>query len=114
MSRLNAMDESYLSVTLFNKPTLFTSMRIDRNTVPDSLFSYDIRHSDEDGGVAATIERFVVVNHMGTVITSEPLDFGKCGYIELDDEQCDLNFASDYDCRTITEYLKCLPGSSIR
>lgn len=108
MSQINALDETFNPVTLFDKPALFTCLRIDRDTVPSGLFAYDIRHTDSDDGIAGTIEKSVFVNQMGTVITSEPLDFGERGYIPLDDERGDLNFASDYNCSTIDEYQKCL------
>jgi demethoxyubiquinone hydroxylase (CLK1/Coq7/Cat5 family) len=102
MSQYNAMDLDYAPVSLFDKPALFTNARIDRDTVPDGLYAYDIRHGDD--GDAATVEKAVRVNHMGTVITAEPLDFGEADYIPLDYEECDLNFAAKHDCGTVAEF----------
>lgn len=106
MSQKNALIGNYDSVTLFDKPALFTCLRVDRSTVPSGLFAYDIRHND--GGMAASVEPRVSANHMGTIITSESLDFGKDGYITLNDDNCGLNFASNHNCTTITEYQKYL------
>ncbi len=52
----NAIAETYDPVTLFGKPALFTPLRIDRKTVQEGLFAYDIRHSDDDGN-AVTVEK---------------------------------------------------------
>jgi len=103
----NAIEETYDPVTLFNKPALFTVLRIDRNTVPEGLFAYDIRHSDDDGN-AVTVEKSVRVKHMGTVVFSEPLDFGEAEYLPLNDENGGLNFDCGHDCRTVAEYIRCI------
>ena len=102
MSQYNPMEETYDPVDLFDKPALFTNLRIDRATVPPGLYAYDIRHDDE--GRVATIENHVRVNHMGTVITAEPTDLGAAGYIEYGEDNYFLNFAGSHDCTTIPEY----------
>ncbi|MCO7114027.1 hypothetical protein NIB75_19790 [Bacteroides uniformis] len=53
-------------MTINDTPALFTDMRIDRNAVPEGLYAYDIRESD-DGDRLATIEPTVMVNHGGTI-----------------------------------------------
>ena len=40
----HAMAEPYEEITVCGKPALFTSIRIKRDTVPDGLYAYDIRH----------------------------------------------------------------------
>ena len=40
----NAMTERYEEITVCGKPALFTSIRIKRDTVPDGLYAYDVRH----------------------------------------------------------------------
>lgn len=47
----HAMTEHYEEITVCGKPALFTSIRIKRDTVPDGLYAYDVRHDDEYGGV---------------------------------------------------------------
>ena len=43
----NAMTEHYEEITVCGKPALFTSIRIRRDTIPDGLYAYDVRHDDE-------------------------------------------------------------------
>ena len=40
----NAMTEHCEEITVCGKPALFTNFRIKRDTVPDSLYVYDVRH----------------------------------------------------------------------
>lgn len=102
--RINAMEGTYDPVSLLGRPALFTCLRVDRGTVPDGLFAYDIRHGDN--GNAATVEKNVGVNHMGTVILSEQIDFGKKDYISLNDKNGGLNFNGEHDCVTVAAYMK--------
>lgn len=76
-------------VEVFGKKGLFSNDRIDVDTLPPGLYCYDLRASDEDVGIPATIEESVTVNHAGCIITTEPMDFGDSDYIPLNDE---LNF----------------------
>lgn len=76
-------------VEVFGKKALFSNGRIDVDTLPTGLYCYDLRGSDEDVGIPATIEENVTVNHAGCIITTEPMDFGDSDYIPLNDE---LNF----------------------
>lgn len=70
----NAMTERYEEITVCGKPALFTSIRIKRDTVPDGLYAYDVRHDDECRGIPCEIAPFVMVNHWGTIILAEPLE----------------------------------------
>ena len=103
--KVNAMDETFSPVMLLNQPGLFTNARINRDTVPSDLYAYDIRH-DDDGGRAATVEKSVMVNHMGTVILSAPLNFGAETYIPLNEKNGGLNFTAEHECESISEYQK--------
>jgi hypothetical protein len=102
MSKYNAMEETYEPVNLFGKPALFTNLRLDRSTLPEGLYVYDIRSSSK--GRAAAIEPYVTIDHLGTVIASEAIDFGKKDHIQIDGERMVLNFAADHDCTTVTDY----------
>ncbi len=99
---VNAMEETYEPVELFGKPALFTNARIDRDTIPPGLFACDIREGDD--GRAATAEANVKVDHMGTVILAEPLDFGDNGYIDLTDENGGLIFSAAHNCDSISAF----------
>jgi len=45
---VNSKDEHYEVIELFGQQALFTNLRIDRATVPDGTYCYDIRHGDDD------------------------------------------------------------------
>lgn len=67
------------------KPVLFTNMRLDRDTVPDGLFCYDIRDSDDLDGSFAEVNSFVMVNHWGTILSREPFPLDEHGSYYPDD-----------------------------
>lgn len=58
--------------------------------VPKGLHIYHLRY-DDDNCEMQTLERKVTVNHAGSLVTAEEIDFGNQEYIELTDES-DLNF----------------------
>ena len=89
---LNAMTEHYEEITVCGKPALFTSIRIKRDTIPDGLYAYDVRHDDECRGIPCEIAPFVMVNHWGTIILAEPLDLPDDGRRYID-EDTDWNYA---------------------
>lgn len=62
----HAMTEHYEEITVCGKPALFTSIRIRRDTIPDGLYAYDVRHDDECRGIPCEIAPFVMVNQKRT------------------------------------------------
>lgn len=87
-SELNtpAQTEEELDVIeVLDHRALISNGRIKPEQIPKGLHAYDLRHSD-DGGRFCSIEPKVGVNHGGTVLMREVLDFGKDGYIPLDDD----------------------------
>ena len=50
MSRHDANRLTYDEVTIFGVPALFTDLRVDRATVPNGVYRYEVRYSDEYGG----------------------------------------------------------------
>lgn len=77
--------EDYELIELFGKPALFTNERLTPEDVPQGLNLYHLRRSDEDDRFAS-IEPEVSVNHGGSVLTDEKLDFGEKEFIEFKDE----------------------------
>lgn len=60
--------------SILNVPVVkVVSIRVPIDARAEDLFFYDIRHSDDDGFEPATIEKNVFVNHLGTLITTEPI-----------------------------------------
>ena len=82
----NAMTEHYEEITVCGKPALFTSIRIKRDTIPDGLYAYDVRHDDECRGIPCEIAPFVMVNHWGTIILAEPLELPDDGRRYIDED----------------------------
>jgi hypothetical protein len=80
----------YEAAEIFGAPALFTNSRVDRSDVTEGLHAYDIRSGDD--GELSAIEPIAVVNHAGTIITAEPLEFGCNGYIPIGDG---LNFLGE-------------------
>ena len=73
----------------------FTSMRIDRNTIPEGLHAYDVRHADFDtDNFICFIKDFILVNHFGTFVTPETIEGSDEGRPVIDYSFCPLE---EYD-----------------
>ena len=70
----DAYKTQFEHIELFDEPGLFTYSRINRETVPDGWFCYDLRGNDEDPNDPTTVEDRVAINHAGSVIFPKPLD----------------------------------------
>jgi len=81
---INIENDEYDLISLFGKPALLTNERLTDADIPKGLFCYHLREGDD--GRFATIEAKVTVNHAGTVITDEPIDFGEQGYISFTED----------------------------
>ena len=89
-----AMTEEKLDVIeVLDRRALFSNGRLMPEQIPEGLYAYDLRHSD-DGDRFCSIEPKVGVNHGGTVLMRDILDFGESGYIPLD-EDTEPNFLGD-------------------
>ena len=71
----------YQLMEIANQEALFSNGRFDRDSLPEGLFCYDIR--DDSYGNAARLEPSVVVNHFGSIVTRQPIEFPAEGYIDL-------------------------------
>ena len=91
--------EEFETMTVNDSPVLFTPLRINRQILPDGLFAYDIRESD-DGDRPATVEPVVTVNHGGTIISREEFPMEGRGGVEIED----YNFEGDP--MTLKEWLE--------
>lgn len=77
-------EETFDVVEVLEHTALFSNGRLSFEDIPNGLYLCDLREGD---GVAfAAVEPYVVVNHAGTLITKEPIDFGEKLYIELEDD----------------------------
>lgn len=73
-------EESSPVAVVQNKPFLFIDYRVDRSTVPEELYMYEIADGDGDG-CFARIQEGVLVNFWGTLIGPAPLELDECGSI---------------------------------
>lgn len=95
-------NEEYQQIELLGKTALFTNDRLTDEDVPQGMYCYHLRHSD-DGGRFCSVEPKVGVNHGGSVITKEPIDFGEQGYISFT-EDTEPNFTGEE--QTLGEFIK--------
>ena len=103
-SRLHNKDgigEKYQQIELFGKPALFSNGRIDRDKLPEGLYAYDLRGSDDDPGLPVTIQEHVVVNHAAAVIAAAPIELPEQGFLYLGEDG--LNFTGGE--QTVKEFL---------
>ena len=79
----------YEEVRFQNQPALFTSLWVKAAEVPEGLHRYEIRHED---GSPCQIARGILVDHYGTLLTSDPVQLSADGYLTISPE--DLVFSS--------------------
>lgn len=85
--RSNANDLSYYLVNMDSYFCAFHNNRIARSTVPESLFCYDVRDSDQTDGTFAEVQPSVLVNHWGTILVKEEIPMNEFGcYLPKDND----------------------------
>lgn len=109
MTRYSAMSESFEEVTIFEKPALFTNLRIDRSSVPKGYHLYEVRHDDDSLGNAVQIAKGILVNHWGTLITRNKIKLPPDGHLDIKPD--DLNYHTG-DCRSMKDYMRKYPVKS--
>ena len=81
----------YQEVEIFDVPALFSNGRVSSADIPEGMYCYDLRGSDDDPGMPIMVESHVAVNHAGSIITAKPLDLGEDGRLTLTEDE-GLNF----------------------
>ena len=104
--------EQYELIEVCGQKALFSNGHIPNSEVPDGMYRYDFREDvTGDDIYFAGIEPNVSVNHAGSCITKEPIDFGDDGYIQFSydtepnflgeemtvEEFADTDFSNDED-----------------
>lgn len=90
---------SFDGVLIFGKYCLFSDIRIDRSTVPEGCYVYDIRHGDEnDWTDPCEILPQVIVNYMGSIVTTErfPIEFSE-SFVTIDRDAGDWDLIENLD-----------------
>ena len=83
MTKVDARRERFEQVEVLGKNVLFTELRVDRDTVPEGLRCYELRHTDEDWGEPCELARGIMVNFMGTILTSDPYQLPPEGWLPV-------------------------------
>ena len=73
MNRIDARCLTYEKVIVFGKEMFFTDWRVDRKTIPEELFIYEVRHSDDNMFQPKEISEYIWVNYYGFLVSREPL-----------------------------------------
>lgn len=79
------LDEELDAVEVCGVNGVFANERIAEQDVPEELYKYDLRYSDERREFTS-IEKKVIIDHGGTVLLKEQLDLGPNGVIEFNEE----------------------------
>lgn len=73
MERYDARKETFEEIEIFDTLALFSSGRIQRESVPKGFYCYEVRHDDECMGIPCELSSHVLVNFWGTVISKVSL-----------------------------------------
>ena len=90
---LDATQETYAKLTLLGNPVLYTWSRVDRKTVPEGMYMYEIRHSDE-GTEPCQIGNWIMVNFYGTILSKAP--FNLIPSKTTNNAYCDFDYDTDW------------------
>lgn len=85
--------EKFDVVEVQEKLYLFTNMRVDRKTIPEGSFAYDVRDDCGDGEFAQ-VQPFVMVDHWGTIIGPAEIELDSFGQYQCNGE--DGSFTGEY------------------
>ena len=96
---VDARKERFELVEVFDRPMLFTCLRVDRNTVPKGLYLYEVRNDDDQCGIPVEIGRWIMVNHWGTLLSATPIKlepnrYNNNAYRHIDPEN-DWNYTGE-------------------
>ena len=98
MCKVDAQTEEYESFFILGQDALFTNARLDRTTIPEGLYAYDLR--DACDGNINELKDFVLVNHWGTVLVKEPIEGADKG-VQI--KPYDYNYIGDIT--TVDEFM---------
>ena len=76
MEVVDVQKEVLEEVELLGRTGYFTELRVDKETVPEGMHCYELRHGDDDG-FPVSVEESVRVNYFGAVLLAEELELGK-------------------------------------
>ena len=104
--RYDAMEEEFEEVTIFDKPALFTGVRLERSTIPQGYHVFEVRHDYDFQGHAVQIGRNILVNHWGSIITRDAIVLPRAGYLDIEPEA--FNYGTG-DCQSMAKFMAKYP-----
>lgn len=78
--------EIFIKVRVCGIECDFSDIRIDRSTVPEGRYHYEVANDDEGQGNPVRVRKGIMVNFFGTLISDVALLLGSDGVLWLDDE----------------------------
>lgn len=75
METVDVQKEVLEEVELLGRTGYFTELRVDKETVPEGMHCYELRHGDDDG-FPVSVEESVRVNYFGAVLFTETMELG--------------------------------------
>ena len=99
MAKNHAKDVAWEKVEVLGREGLFSCCRVDKETVSEGWYIYDIRHDDDCQGDPVQICKWVAVNHWGTLLVKEPFElepskFNDNAYLDINPEE-DWNYLGE-------------------
>ena len=85
MTRLDYREESFSQVSVCGILCEYNDMQIDRSTVPEGKYQYEVAGDDDSGGEPARVQWGIMANFFGTLISDKPLPVEDDGVLLLMD-----------------------------
>ena len=73
MVRYDARKETYEEIEIFDTRALFSAGRIQKDSLPEGFYCYEVRHDDECIRIPCELSSHILVNFWRTVISRVPL-----------------------------------------
>jgi hypothetical protein len=68
---------------------VFEDLRIPKEKRDPNRYYYELRHADNDWSCPITVEKAVLVNFWGTLISDKPYSLNDGGYYSLSEDEVD-------------------------
>lgn len=87
-------------VTFRGIPAMFTSLRVKKKDIPEGMYRYELR---EEGGDVCQLSTFILVDHFGTLLTSQPIQLPILTCLDCDTK--DLVYEAG-TCSSLQDFLE--------
>ena len=90
-----ANDEVYERVNVFHHEMLFTPSRIERKSLPNHIYLYEVQYDDDNIGNPDIIKEHILCNFFGTLLSKSKLEITDGG-LPVNDDTDWVYFEGDY------------------